>query len=177
MLGFRADDFDAGVLQFARLRRIQRQHGEYEQIVIRSFYDAGLGRETQFRIENSTEETFAARETAAVGKQRIIGENRADSCEQRVGSVTHAMDLCAGFFRSDPVIALAGVLALLSSGRWQRELSIQRHRRLQRDERFLRSNPAGERLIESPRIFFANSRDNFHASCPQPPEALARLYR
>src|SRR6266436_6759298 len=69
------------------------------------------------------------------------------------------------------------MLPVLFSRRWQRELSIQRHRRLQRDERFLRANPAGERLIESPRLFFASASEDFNACRTQALEAAAGIDR
>src|SRR6202040_2389745 len=101
---------------------------------------------------------------AAIGKQRIIGENRADSGEQRVRSVTHAMNFGAGFFRSNPTPALAGVLAGPFFGTRESQLTVKRHRRLQRDEGLLRSNPARERLVEAARLFFAHTRENIDAS-------------
>src|SRR5437879_4299603 len=85
------------------------------------------------------------------------------------------MHFRAGLFRRNPVVALAGVLARFFPGWWQRELSIQRHRRLQRDERFLRANPAGERLIESPRLFFASASKDFNACRTQALEAAAGI--
>src|SRR6266446_4444128 len=98
----------------------------------------------------------------------ISAKGAASNRERRAGAACGA-----GLFRRDPVIALAGVPALLFSGRWQRELTVQSHRRLQRNERFLRSNPAGEGFVEAARLVFANAGENFHAGPTQALEAAA----
>jgi len=96
---FGADHFDACLLQIACFRGTQWKNSEYEQIVVRRFHDARFRRQAQLGIEDHAQKTLAARKTAAVGKERIIGENCADSCEKRVRSVAHAMHFRAGFFR------------------------------------------------------------------------------
>src|SRR5712691_5931267 len=103
VLRFRAHDLDTSCLQFARFSRLWGDSGEDQEVVVGSFNDAGFGRKAQLRIEDNPQKTPAARQAAAVGKQWIIGENRADPREQRVRSVAHAVNFRARFFRSVPI--------------------------------------------------------------------------
>ena len=65
-------NFDAGLLQFAHLGRIERRRCKDQQIVVRGLDDAKGWRESQFRIEDDAEETLAAR--ILVEEHRIYTE-------------------------------------------------------------------------------------------------------
>src|SRR5260370_8901228 len=86
-----------------------------------------------------------------MSKEWIVWGNRADAGEQGVRGMPHAMHFGTGFFRGDPLraVALFGFCRGFSSLTRQSQLAVQSHRRLQRNERFLRTNPAGERRNRS----------------------------
>src|SRR5260370_14219778 len=100
-----------------------------------------------------------------MSKEWIVWGNRADAGEQGVRGMPHAMHFGTGFFRGDPLraVALFGFCRGFSSLTRQSQLAVQSHRRLQRNERFLRTNPACERFIEPARFLLANSRERFDA--------------
>src|SRR6202007_405762 len=76
---FRADDFDARVLQLARLGRLQRSDRVDKKIAASGGNDAGFWRKAQPRVENHAKQTPAARQATAIGQQRVVGKNCADS--------------------------------------------------------------------------------------------------
>src|ERR1700687_174741 len=89
--------------------------------------------------------------------------------------MAHAMNFGAGFFRSNPTPALAGVLADPFFGTRESQLTVKGHRRLERDKWFLRSNPARERFIEAARLFFADTRENIDACRAEALKATAGI--
>src|SRR5258706_16383548 len=109
------------------------------------------------------------------GKRRIIVDVREDSVEQFVGGRSIGLTSVAGFHRSNLPTALAGVLADPFFGTRESQLTVKCHRRLQRDEWLLRSNPACEWLIEAARLFFAGTRENIDACSAETLKATAGI--
>src|ERR1700682_1380940 len=89
--------------------------------------------------------------------------------------MAHAMNFRAGLFRSNPTPALAGVLADPFFGTRESQLTVKRHRRLESDKWFLRSNPTCERLVEAARLFFAGTRENIDARSAETLKATAGI--
>ena len=119
-----AHDFDAGVLQLSRFRGVERSVREDDEVVVGGFDDATRGGNAELGVEDDAKETAAAFESAAIGEERIVGDDSADASEERVGRVAHAMNFGAGFFGGDPrAIGLARF-----GGFWffKRELAVER---------------------------------------------------
>ena len=102
-----ANDFDAGALEFFGFGRVDFGVREDEQVFVGGFDEAAGERNAEFGIEHDAEEALAAFEAAAVGEERIVGDDGADAGDERVGGVAHAVDFGAGFFGGDPVVGAA----------------------------------------------------------------------
>ena len=62
---------------------------EDDDIVLGGFDHARGEREAQARVENDAQQRTAARQSAAVGEQGIVGDDRADADQNCIGGVTH----------------------------------------------------------------------------------------
>ena len=96
------DDFDAGAREGAGFRRIGRLRGEDYDVVLRGFHEIRAQRRAQARIYDGAQKCAAARFAGAVGHARIVGEDGADSGEERVGFVAQALDSFARLLAGDP---------------------------------------------------------------------------
>src|SRR5712691_7469369 len=147
-------DFDAGLLQGARAGILRRLRGHHQHVFIRRFRELRFQRKAEARIENHTKQFSAAGEAAAVGEERVVGEDGANAGQKRVRSVAHAMNFGAGLLGSDPRcdLTLAGLR--------QRELAVEGQRGLEREEWPLLRDPACETLVQSVCLSFANTAFN-----------------
>src|SRR5579872_1006036 len=91
----RAKDFNSGILQLARFGRLEFRMSEDDEIVISGFHDAAIRGNAEFGIEDDPLKTPAAFESAAIGEKRVVGDDRADAREQRIGRVAHAVNFGA----------------------------------------------------------------------------------
>ena len=87
-----------------------------------------------------------ARQTAAVCKERVIGENGSDSRHDGVRGLPHAVDLGARNFRGDP----ARLVSIARSR--QHQAAIERQRGLERNQRAPLADPPGKGLVEPARL-------------------------
>ena len=169
-----ADEFDAGVLEFAGFRRFEVRKSEDEEIVVSGLDDAGFGREAKAGIKNHAKKFAAAGKAAAVGEQGIIGKDSADAGEESVARVAHALNFGAGFFGSNPLAAGGFLLGFLRGFlRRKRELAIEGEGGFQSDEGAAGANPGGEAFVELLSGGFANAGEDFDASGAQPLKAAA----
>src|SRR5713101_3900125 len=147
-------DFDAGLFQGARSRILRRLRGHHQHVFIRRFHELRFQRKAEARIENHAKQFSAAGEAAAIGEERVVGEDSADAGQECVRSVAHAMDFGAGLLGSDPRCALT------LAGLRQRELAIEGQRGLEHEEWALLRDPERETLVQSASLSFANTGFN-----------------
>ncbi len=94
------------------------------------------------RIDHSAKKFLTARLAGAVGHARIVGEDRADSCEQRIGCVAEPLDSFARGLACYPSRAAGSC----------RDLAIEREGGFQCDEGQAGANPFGEIFVSLLRI-------------------------
>ena len=123
--------------------------GEDYDVVLRGLHEIRSQRRAQARIHDGAEERAAARLAGAITQARIVGQDGADSGEERVGFVAQPLDGVVRSLASDRGSA-AGFLG---------DLAVEGECGFQGDERELGANPAGEIFIQVLRLFFSNAAD------------------
>ena len=94
-------------------------------------------------------------QSGAIGQQRIVGQHGAHADHDGVVRVAQLLHVGARGFAGDPAAAGRRDAVIgwrLQLRRRRRDLAIQRHRRLQRDEGTFVANVLGERLVQLSRL-------------------------
>src|SRR5579872_3672296 len=122
------DDFCACLLKSACFLRTRGLASENQQVVVGSSDESRFQREGKLAVEDHAPEQPPSGKAAAIRQKGIIAFDRADAGEKRIRRVAHAVNFRAGFFRANPICALASMrlFARLTGLARQDKLAIER---------------------------------------------------
>ena len=136
------------------------ERAEHEHIVLCCLDHARLRRQAQPRVHDDPQQRPAPRTAAAVRKQRIVRDDRAHAHHDGVVAVTKLLHVAAGNLAGNPSAGGASTAQRrgLVQTAWRRsDFPVQRHGRLERDQRRVMANVFGEGFIQRFSFFFQNA--------------------
>ncbi len=100
-------------------------------------------------IENHAQQRAPPRIAAAIGEQRIIGQDCSHADEDGVASMTLLLDVCARRLASNPSTRGSSRGAVRLRPRRRSDLAVERHRCFQSDQRNAVANVTREGLVQT----------------------------
>ncbi len=135
---------------------------------------------TEAGIDDHAQQGAASGTSAAIGEQRIVGNDGAHADHDGVTLVTKFLDVGSRHFAGDP--SAAGGCGtergrIFGFARGRRDLSVECHRRFQSDQRRLATDVVRESLVHSLTLFSEQSGRHRDTGFPQSREALSTHQR
>jgi hypothetical protein len=147
---------------------------EDQEIVVGCDDELGVEGSAEASVENDAEEWAAAGlvvgagESAAVGEERVIGEDCAYASEDGVAGVAEELDFVAGCGAGEPI----RLIGEAGCGRG-REFAIAGERGFEGDERGAGADVVGEGFVEVASLLLEDAESDFDACSAQFFDALA----
>ena len=139
---------------------------EDENVLLGRLHQLRVKRSTQGGVQHHPQQRAAPRPVAAIGQQRIVGENRSHPRHDRIRGMAHAVHFAARRFARDPIRAAAGALR-------GRNAPIERSGNLHGYERQRRGDVPGEAIVEPAGRLLQHAHPHLDPAGAQPGNARA----
>ena len=138
---------------------------KYKHVLVSSLDQLRVQRSAQRGIQHNPQQRPAPRQVAAIGQQRIVGEDRSHPHDQCIRGVAHAMHFGTSFIAADPKVTTGRALC-------GRDAAVERSGNLHGDERKEGGDELCEAVVEPAGLLLEHAGADLDPSRTKPGDAL-----